>query len=82
MLESECDIRLVAANGRVCAGKYGPLFADADHVDFHLIATSPARGAGLDLAPYFPAALFPNYDFRKDIDGKTRTVWDVGAYAY
>ncbi len=58
------------------------LFADAANADFSLIATSPARAAGIDITPYFPATIFPDFDFRKDITGKTRTVWDVGAYAY
>lgn len=58
------------------------LFVDAANADFRLIAASPARNAGRDITPYFPAQLFPNYDFKKDIEGKTRMVWDVGAHAY
>lgn len=68
--------------GELVQEDLGLLFIDPAGPDFRITASSPARGAGVDITPYFPAQLFPSFDFRKDIDGKIRTVWDIGAQAY
>ena len=41
--------------------------------------------AGVDATAYLPVALFPDYDFSKDIEGRPRArdgKWSIGAYAY
>ena len=53
--------------------------------DCHLKAGSPAIEAGIDPTQYLPIALFPEYDFYKDIEGKPRQKggkWSLGAYEY
>jgi hypothetical protein len=61
----------------------GEIFADLAKGDCHLKAGSPAMDAGLDATAYLPAALFPDYDFSKDIEGRPRArdgKWPIGAY--
>ena len=63
----------------------GEIFADLAKCDCHLKAGSPAIDAGMDATAYLPAALFPDYDFTKDIEGRPRArdgKWSIGAYAY
>ena len=56
------------------------IFVDAANGDFHLAASSPAIGVGINL--YNDA----NYAFQVDIDGNDRggsgATWDIGAYEY
>jgi hypothetical protein len=62
----------------------GEIFANLANGDCHLKEGSPAIDAGLDATPYLPVALFPNYDFFKDIEGRPRArdgKWAIGAYA-
>lgn len=49
-----------------------PLFVDLVMHDLHLTAASPARGAGEDLSARFTT----------DREGRERTSWDIGPYAY
>lgn len=50
-----------------------PTFADADNDDFHLAAGDTTwRGGGTDLSAYFT----------DDIDGETRSAWDIGCDEY
>ena len=61
------------------------IFADLSTCDCHLKAGSPAIDAGLDPTSWLPVALFPDYDFSKDIEGHPRArngKWTIGAYAY
>ncbi len=63
----------------------GGIFADSAKGDYRLKAGSPAVHAGLDAAAWLPAALFPDYDFSKDIEGHPRALdgkWSIGAYEY
>ncbi|MEK7412895.1 MAG: right-handed parallel beta-helix repeat-containing protein [Planctomycetota bacterium] len=60
------------------------VFVDLAKGDFHLKVGSPAIGTGVNAMEHMPTALFPNYDFSKDIDGKPRAkdgAWDIGALA-
>jgi hypothetical protein len=39
----------------------------------------------MDATAYLPVALFPDYDFTKDIEGRPRArdgKWSIGAYVY
>jgi hypothetical protein len=59
------------------------IFADMSRGDYHLKAGSPAIDAGTDPTAYLPAALFPDYDFSKDIEGRPIArdgKWPIGAY--
>jgi hypothetical protein len=61
------------------------IFADLARGDYHLKAGSPAIDAGMDATAYLPVALFPDYDFTKDIEGRPRArdgIWSIGAYVY
>ncbi len=61
------------------------IFVDMAKNDCHLKAGSPAIEAGIDPSQYLPVALFPEYDFYKDIEGKPRQKggkWSLGAYEY
>jgi hypothetical protein len=59
------------------------IFADMSKGDYHLKAGSPALDAGMNASEYLPKALFPDYDFSKDIEGRPRAQggkWSIGAY--
>ncbi len=59
------------------------VFLDLMKGDYHLRDGSPAISTGVNAMEYMPTALFPDYDFSKDIDGKSRAkdgVWDLGAH--
>lgn len=61
--------------------KPGTVFENPDEKNFRLNPGSPAEGAGTDVRSFYPATVFPDFDFRKDIDGRPRSGWDCGAYA-
>lgn len=58
------------------------IFVDYTNGDFRLKANSPAINAGTDVSAYYPTALFPDFDFTKDLTGATRSGFDLGAYGY
>jgi len=58
------------------------LFVDFAKGDYRLKAGCAAIDAGVDPTRYLPVALFPDYDFSKDIEGNPRAVngkWSIGA---
>jgi hypothetical protein len=58
------------------------LFVDLAKGDYRLKTGSAAIDAGVDPTQYLPVALFPDYDFSKDIDGNPHAVngkWSIGA---
>lgn len=57
------------------------VFENPAEMDFHLKNGSPADGAGIDVSAFYPVAVFPDFNFRSDIDGRPRSGWDCGAYA-
>jgi cysteine-rich repeat protein len=65
------------------------LFVDIDNLDYRPIADSIAINRGIDVMPDLINAgfvnMFPDYDFTKDITGRTRPYgsnWDIGPYEY
>ena len=61
------------------------IFRDLPKGDFHIREGSPAINAGLDATRYLPVALFPDYEFSKDIEGHPRARdgrWTIGACEY
>lgn len=64
------------------------IFTDASTTDFSLLSASPAINKGVDIMQnsdagnIFPVDLFPDFDYKTDINGDARNTWDLGAYAY
>lgn len=56
------------------------IFVAPNALNFRLAPDSPAIGTGTDVTKYYPTDIFPNFDFRTDITGATRTGSSVGAY--
>ena len=57
------------------------IFTDPSDQDYSLLPDGPAAGTGRDITDLLPTDVFPEFDFSRDIDGKVRNGWDIGAYA-
>lgn len=51
------------------------LFVDYTNDDYHIVASTTVAGAGVDLSTDSDGL----YSFSTDIDGETRSAWDIGA---
>jgi hypothetical protein len=63
----------------------GDIFRDLAGGDYRLKPGSPALGSGADPTQYLPTALFPDYNFSKDIEGNPLArdgKWSIGAFGY
>jgi hypothetical protein len=61
------------------------LYADTAADNYSILETSVAKDAGTDPTAWLPIALFPEFDFTKDLNGNTfgsDGTWDVGAYEF
>jgi hypothetical protein len=71
------------ASGEVVCKSLSTVFVDAANHDYRLAAGSPAINAGADVDTYLPQAMFPDFDFSRDITGISRDgTPDIGAYEY
>jgi hypothetical protein len=76
-----------AYNWSLSAGEFvnedlSVIFANPAAQNYRLAPGSPAINAGADITPYLPRAVFPEFDFTRDIEGKVRTGHHIGAYGY
>lgn len=71
------------ASGESINRNLSALFVDPANYDYRLAAGSPAINAGTAVDAYLPKALFPDFDFSRDIAGTVRdAVPDIGPYEY
>ncbi len=72
-------------NGERIEANASLLYSNLAGKDYHLSATSPAVNTGINPLSFLPTALFPSFNFSRDLDGYARpqgTAWDIGAYEY
>jgi hypothetical protein len=69
----DCTTPFASMAGQTTCSSSTPIFVDADNYDFHLAFSDTVwKGNGTDLSA----------DFTIDIDGQTRSSWDIGADEY
>lgn len=61
--------------------KADSIFEKPEQMNFRIKSSGPAAGAGTDVSDYYPSDVFPDFNFRLDIDGRPRAAWDCGAYS-
>ena len=71
------------AEGELVQEDLNAIFVDPENGDFHLREGSPAIDSGVDVGPYLPTDVFPDFDFGVDMGGNRRpqgAAWDIGPY--
>jgi hypothetical protein len=75
------DINSLAAH-EVYEPNTSVVFLRPDLEDYHLKRSSPAIGGAVDLTSSLPTSTFTDYDFTKDMDGKSWSGTDIGCYKF